>query len=76
MVLIFLGTASDFHDFSVQCYPPSRAKRPAVNRAQLQARVRSIMGTRKAKDAARNCARGLKKVCDTVQKNGGKASRG
>ena len=53
------------------------AKRPPVSRVRLQARVRTIMRTEKAKVVARNCARGLKRVCATLVKKGtGAATRG
>ena len=42
-----------------------RAKRAPVSKAQLQARVRTIMRTEKAKVVASNCARGLRPVWKT-----------
>ena len=53
-----------------------RAKRAPVSKAQLQARVRTIMRTEKAKVVASNCARGLKRVCQKIVENGGTATRG
>ena len=51
-----------------------RAKRPAIGKTLLKARVRQICSTVAGKRVARNCAAGL--VCQEVARKRGGASRG
>ena len=53
-----------------------RAKRPVLNKSMLKARVRQICATAACTRVARNCAKGLRKVCREVVLKEGAASRG
>ena len=50
------------------------AKRPPVTKVQLKARIRSLVGTKKAKAVAKKCVRGLWNVAKVVVKKKGAAS--
>jgi transposase len=52
-----------------------KAKRRCLTKVQYTARVKQVLGTAKAKQAAGNIARGLKKVCQEVAKKKGAAAR-
>ena len=52
------------------------AKRKPLTPVQYRARVRSVIKSAKSKQVARNCMRGLRKVCSEVVRNGGRASKG
>jgi hypothetical protein len=52
------------------------AKRPPIKRAALKLRVRALCRSRKGKQVAASCARGLRRVCEEVIRKRGKATRG
>ena len=60
--------AKDLADF--------RAGRPLLARTAMQARVRAVCKSRKATVVARNCVRGLTRVCKEVLKKKGARTRG
>ena len=53
-----------------------REKKPPVDRAKLQRRVRALFKSEEANRVAANLFRGLRGVCQQVKKNKGAATRG
>ena len=52
------------------------AERPAVQRMAMKQRVRSLLGTKKAKQVAKKLFESLRKTCAEVVKKKGAATRG
>ena len=53
-----------------------QAKKDPVTRAQLQARVRALLQTRRAKEVAANTFKSFRKTCVEVDRKEGAASNG
>jgi hypothetical protein len=51
-------------------------KRPTLGKMAYRVRVRRVLQSAAAQRVAKNCALGLRKVCQEVVKRGGRASRG
>jgi hypothetical protein len=52
------------------------ANRPPIGRIAFKKRVVSLLKSKKANEVAANCFKGLRKVCQEIEKKKGGASRG